>query len=118
MRFLRRFRRERNRPASEPVTPEGLAALLGSSIFDRQGAAEFLGVSLASIEMAAWRQRLPLLTYKGLRLFTRQDLLDYDLARGTGRASRLSSRPMYAVVGRQVVRLEPPTGGGHRGYDQ
>lgn len=118
MRFLRAFRRKPNRVDTQPLTAERLASLFGSTIFDRQGAADFLGVSLASIEMAAWRHRLPSVTYKRIRLFTRQDLLDYQAARGTGRGSRLKSRPSYAIVGRQAVRLEPPTGGSHGGYDQ
>ncbi len=93
-----------------------LAKLLETEVMDRDDAAKFLGVSVTSVEMAAWRQRVPSVQYKRLRLFARQDLLDYRHRRGTGRASKLKPQPMYVVVGRTVVRVDAPTGGSHRGY--
>lgn len=110
MRLFRRFRRHRTIDASAPLRAEGLASLLSEAVFDRHKAAEFLGVSVTSVEMAAWRQTLPSVMYNRLRLFTRRDLEEYAQRRGTGRASKLRPMPMWIIVGRQAIRLDPPFG--------
>lgn len=100
----------------EPFDAVALVRLLEDDVFDREHAARFLGVTVASVEMAAWRQTLPSVLYKRLRLFTRCDLVDYKRRRGTGRASKLRPKPMWVVVGGQAVMVDAPPSRRHIGY--
>ena len=66
-----------------------LARLLRIDIFNVESAAQFLGIEPEGVIQAARRGRLTHVRYKTLRLFAREDLLDYMRQRGPGRASEI-----------------------------
>lgn len=75
-----------------------LARLLRTQIFNATDAAQFLGIEPEGVIQAARRGRLTHVRYKHLRLFAREDLLDYMRQRGPGRASEI--RPAVTFVAR------------------
>lgn len=82
---------------TEELRAEALAELLSTEILDADDAARFLGIARNSIEYAAYRHRIPYVQYGAKKLFTREDLLDYNRNRGRGRESRLEAAPFYVV---------------------
>jgi hypothetical protein len=71
--------------------------LLRTTIFDTKHAAEFLGIEPEGLTQAAFRRRIPYVSYAHMRFFARGDLLDYMRQRGPGRASELTPAIVYVV---------------------
>jgi hypothetical protein len=71
--------------------------MLRTTIFDTNGAAQFLGIEPEGLIQAVYRRRIPYVSYRRMRFFARWDLIYYLRQRGPGRASELTPAIAYVV---------------------
>lgn len=81
----------------EKFRAEDAAELMSKVIYDAEDAARFLGIARNSIEYAAYRHRIPYIQYGAKKLFTKDDLLEYNSRRGRGRESKLEDEPVFVI---------------------